>query len=299
MTHRSTGGQVLVAGSANVDYVVRASHIAAPGETVLGGDLAVYPGGKGANQAVASARAGGAATRLLAAMGDDASAELLKRSIADAGVELDLVQSERPTGAALITVSDASENAITVAPGANMTLAAEPAPDLAGVGWLVMQLEIPLATVLGLAEAARRRRRAGRERSRTGCHRRAGGYGPSPPVAPRGAGRHRHLGRARLLRADGGRGAVATGFQGGVRRYHGRRRYVCRRAGGGAEPRGELGASASLGFGRRRAGDDPSRRAIEQSRRRRSRAIARRRGCASPCRRTCPLLLPDRLGPLR
>lgn len=155
MTHRSTGGQVLVAGSANVDYVVRASHIAAPGETVLGGDLAVYPGGKGANQAVASARAGGAATRLLAAMGDDASAELLKRSIAEAGVELDLVRSERPTGAALITVSEASENAITVAPGANMTLAAEPAPDFAGVGWLVMQLEIPLATVLGLAEAAR------------------------------------------------------------------------------------------------------------------------------------------------
>ena len=55
-------GSVLVAGSANIDFVVRAPHIPAPGETVLGGDLTVVPGGKGANQAVACARAGGAAT---------------------------------------------------------------------------------------------------------------------------------------------------------------------------------------------------------------------------------------------
>ena len=58
---------VLVAGSANLDFVVRADHVPAPGETVLGRDFATFPGGKGANQAVASARAGGVSTRMLPA----------------------------------------------------------------------------------------------------------------------------------------------------------------------------------------------------------------------------------------
>ena len=155
MITRKTGGHLLVAGSANVDFVVRAPHIAAPGETVLGGDLVTYPGGKGANQAVACARAGGAATKLLAAIGEDALAAQLKRSIRGAGVELIKVPSDRPTGAALITVSDEGENAITVAPGANMTLRPEHLPDLADVSWLVMQLETPLATVSAMASAAR------------------------------------------------------------------------------------------------------------------------------------------------
>ncbi len=155
MIERRTGGHVLVAGSANVDFVVRAPHIAAPGETVLGGDLVTYPGGKGANQAVACARAGGAATKLLAAMGDDALAVQLEGSIRGAGVELIKVASDRPTGAALITVSDEGENAITVAPGANMTLRPEHLPDLADVSWLVMQLETPLATVSAMSKAAK------------------------------------------------------------------------------------------------------------------------------------------------
>lgn len=149
------GGRVLVAGSANVDHVVRAAHIPAPGETVLGGDLMVVPGGKGANQAVAAARAGGADTAMLVALGDDPSAGILKRSLAEAGVALHVVPSDRPTGAALITVSDAAENAITVAPGANMTLAPDDLPDLTGVAWLVLQLETPMATVAAFAQAAR------------------------------------------------------------------------------------------------------------------------------------------------
>lgn len=151
----SAGGQVLVAGSANVDYVVRAPHIPAPGETVLGGDLTIVPGGKGANQAIAAARAGGAATAMLAALGGDASSEILQRSLTDAGVVLHAVRSDAPTGAALITVSDTGENAITVAPGANNTLAPADLPDLAGVAWLVLQLETPIETVTAFAQAAR------------------------------------------------------------------------------------------------------------------------------------------------
>lgn len=155
MTGTTPGGRVLVAGSANVDFVVRAPHIPAPGETVLGGDLSVVPGGKGANQAVASARAGGAETAMLVALGDDPSAGVLEESLRAAGVDLHLVRATRPTGAALITVSDGAENAITVAQGANGELAPEHLPSLDGVSWLLLQLETPLATVIAYARAAR------------------------------------------------------------------------------------------------------------------------------------------------
>lgn len=147
--------RVLVAGSANVDFVVRAPRIPAPGETVLGGDLAILPGGKGANQAVAAARAGGASTAMLLALGDDPAAGLLERSLAETGIVLHVVRSERPTGAALITVSDCAENAITVASGANASLAPAHLPDLAGIDILVLQLETPLPTVVAYARAAR------------------------------------------------------------------------------------------------------------------------------------------------
>ena len=145
---------VLVAGSANADFVVRAGRIPAAGETVLGGDLTIFPGGKGANQAVAAARAGGAATAMLVALGDDDSARLVEASLADAGVALHVRRSPRSTGAALITVSDHAENAITVAPGANSDLGPDDLPDLAGVAWLAMQLETPIETVTAYARAA-------------------------------------------------------------------------------------------------------------------------------------------------
>ena len=77
---------ILVAGSANLDFVVRAHHVPAPGETVLGRELAIVPGGKGANQAVACARAGGVATRMVLALGEDAFAPLMEQSLRDAGV---------------------------------------------------------------------------------------------------------------------------------------------------------------------------------------------------------------------
>src|ERR1700733_8121307 len=116
MTSRKT---VLVAGSANLDFVVRAAHVPAPGETVLGRDFMTFPGGKGANQAIACARAGGAPTRMLLALGEDAFAVPIEDSLRTAGIDLEIVRVDEPTGTAFICVSDDAENAITVAPGAN------------------------------------------------------------------------------------------------------------------------------------------------------------------------------------
>ena len=146
---------VLVAGSANLDFVIRASHVPAPGETVLGRDFAMFPGGKGANQAIACARAGGAATRMLLALGADPFAMPIENSLRSSGVQLDIVRCpERPTGTAFICLSDDAENAITVAPGANSSLRAEHLPDLTGIGALLLQLETPIETVEAYARAA-------------------------------------------------------------------------------------------------------------------------------------------------
>lgn len=149
---------ILVAGSSNLDFVVRAHHIPAPGETVLGRDFNTFPGGKGANQAVACARAGGAPTTLLTAMGADAFATPLEASLKDASVVLNLVRvPKEPTGTAFICVSEDGENAITVAPGANLCLLGEHLPDLQDVSHLLMQLEMPLATVIAYAKVARQK----------------------------------------------------------------------------------------------------------------------------------------------
>lgn len=147
---------VLVAGSANLDFVVRAAHVPAPGETVLGREFQTFPGGKGANQAVACARAGGADTRMLLALGADDFAKPIEASLNDAGVQLHTVRdAQLPTGTAFICLSDDAENAITVAPGANMALLPEHLPALDGVQWLLLQLESPLDSVLAYARAAR------------------------------------------------------------------------------------------------------------------------------------------------
>ncbi|QTN28760.1 ribokinase [Rhodoferax sp. AJA081-3] len=147
---------ILVAGSSNLDFVVRAHHIPAPGETVLGRDFKTFPGGKGANQAVACARAGGAPTTLLTAMGADAFATPIENSLREAAVALNIVRiNDQPTGTAFICVSEDAENAITVAPGANLCLLEQHLPSLQDVSHLLMQLEIPLTTVIAYAKAAR------------------------------------------------------------------------------------------------------------------------------------------------
>lgn len=146
---------ILIAGSANLDFVVRAAHIPAPGETVLGQTFATHPGGKGANQAVACARAGGAATAMLLALGNDTHALPLLASLEGAGVRLYTVRCpDLATGCAFICVADNAENAITVAPGANLRLQSQHLPDLAGISHLLMQLEIPVATVTAYAQRA-------------------------------------------------------------------------------------------------------------------------------------------------
>lgn len=146
---------ILVAGSANLDFVVRAHHIPAPGETVLGRNFETFPGGKGANQAIACCRAGGATTHMLAAMGADAFSVPIETSLHQAHVQLHRVPSDQPTGTAFICVSDDAENAITVAPGANGSLQPQHLPDLKGFTYLLMQLEIPITTVTAFARTAR------------------------------------------------------------------------------------------------------------------------------------------------
>ena len=147
---------ILVAGSANLDFVVRVPHVPAPGETVLGRSLQTFPGGKGANQALACARAGAVPTRLLLALGTDANAVPIEASLTAAGVTLHIVRSAiEPTGTAFIGLSDNAENSIIVAAGANATLGAGDLPPLQGVTHLLLQLETPLATVAAFARLAR------------------------------------------------------------------------------------------------------------------------------------------------
>ncbi|MEU8541482.1 ribokinase [Streptomyces sp. NPDC048717] len=142
---------LLVVGSANADLVIGVERRPAAGETVLGSDLVVHPGGKGANQAVAAARLG-ARTALLARVGDDAHGRMLLDTQAKAGVDsTGVLVGGAPTGVALITVDPSGDNSIVVSPGANGRLTPE---DVRGAAGLLRasrvvstQLEIPLETV--------------------------------------------------------------------------------------------------------------------------------------------------------
>lgn len=150
---------VVVIGSANLDLVVPVPRHAGAGETILGGLLDRNAGGKGANQAVASARAGGATTTFVGAVGVDEGADLLAGSLTDAGVRTDLLRRlDVPTGIAMISVSPDGENAIVVAPGANseVHVDAEVAERIAACAVVLAQLEIPQETVLAAARARRR-----------------------------------------------------------------------------------------------------------------------------------------------
>ncbi|MCQ4044574.1 ribokinase [Streptantibioticus rubrisoli] len=156
------GYDLLVVGSANADLVVAVERRPAAGETVLGSDLATHPGGKGANQAVAAARLG-AATGLLARVGDDAHGRLLLDTQRACGVDTrGVLIGAAPTGVALITVDPSGDNSIVVSPGANARLTPD---DVRAAGELMaaakvvsLQLEIPLETV---AEAVTTAGRAG------------------------------------------------------------------------------------------------------------------------------------------
>ncbi|MEU9017880.1 ribokinase [Actinomadura sp. NPDC048394] len=149
---------VVVVGSVNADLVVGVDRRPAPGETVLGSDLATHPGGKGANQAVAAARLGGR-VGIVGRIGDDGHGALLRGALAGAGVDLaHLAVTPGPTGVALITVGPDGDNSIIVSPGANARLTPDDvaaARDMiAAASVVTFQLEVPMPAIEAAARAA-------------------------------------------------------------------------------------------------------------------------------------------------
>lgn len=143
---------IAVVGSSNMDLVVKSNRIPVTGETILGGDFIMVPGGKGANQAVAAAKLG-AKVFFIAKLGDDIFGLQSLNNFKKEGVNTKYVlqTQEAPSGVALIMVDDEGNNVIVVAPGANHKLlpddvkAAE--SDIASSGALVAQLEVPIETI--------------------------------------------------------------------------------------------------------------------------------------------------------
>ena len=150
-------GQIFVAGSINMDVVATADRHPRIGETVIGKQVLHFPGGKGANQAVAAAKLG-AATTLIGRVGTEAFGQELKAFLAAHGVDLRFVKDtpQTHTGTAIITVADA-DNTIVVVPGANALVTAQDvgAPVFAKGDIAVSQFEIPLTTVSTFFKRAR------------------------------------------------------------------------------------------------------------------------------------------------
>jgi ribokinase len=150
---------IAVVGSLNMDLVIRSPRIPRPGETIIGGEFHTVPGGKGANQAVAAVRLG-ARVSMVGRVGRDAFADALLESLGADGIDDTFVvrDEEAATGVALIVVDDNGENSIVVSSGANMRLspadveAAESV--IAAADLLIVQLEVPLESVIRSAELA-------------------------------------------------------------------------------------------------------------------------------------------------
>jgi ribokinase len=151
---------VLVVGSVNCDITVRTARFPAPGETVAGGPVLFGLGGKGANQAVASARTG-VRTGLLGTVGADEHGPELLRILTEAGVDTSLVTQAAGyrTGIALITVDNAGENQIVVASGANETTTAQrvraASSALGDASVIITQGEVPVEAIEALVESVR------------------------------------------------------------------------------------------------------------------------------------------------
>jgi ribokinase len=146
------GKPIVVVGSSNIDLVCISEHIPVVGETILGGDFIMAPGGKGANQAVAAAKLG-AKVFFVAKLGEDVFAGKSLDNFKAVGIDAKYVKqtNEAPSGVALIMVDEKGNNSIVVAPGANSKLTpgdVEMAKDdIAGAGAVVAQLEVPLETI--------------------------------------------------------------------------------------------------------------------------------------------------------
>ena len=150
---------ILVIGSSNTDMVVKTAHLPAPGETILGGEFLMTPGGKGANQAVAASRLGGSVTFICKTGNDifgNQSIDLFNKE----GIDTTCIfkDSDQPSGVALINVDDSGENCIAVASGANAHLTVEDlvlaAPCLEKSNIILVQLEIPIETVAYVTSVA-------------------------------------------------------------------------------------------------------------------------------------------------
>lgn len=150
---------ILVIGSSNTDMVIKAAHLPAPGETILGGTFLMNPGGKGANQAVAAARLGGAVT-FICKTGNDIFGKQSLQLFKEEGIDTAYIfeDQQQPSGVALITVDDNAENCIVVASGANAYLAARDIKMaihcIEKAAIILMQLEIPVETVAYAASVA-------------------------------------------------------------------------------------------------------------------------------------------------
>ncbi len=153
--------KLLVIGSSNTDMVVYTDHFPQKGETVLGGRFLMNPGGKGANQAVAAARTGGNVI-FVGKVGDDILGRQAVKNLENEGIDVSRIMTDPdvPSGVAQIIVDNNGENCIVVAPGANMTLNIEDLAEkeilIKDAGMILMQLEIPLPTVLYVSKIARK-----------------------------------------------------------------------------------------------------------------------------------------------
>lgn len=156
--------RIVVIGSSNTDMVIKADHFPIPGETILGGNFFMFPGGKGANQAVAASRLGGNVL-FIAKTGNDIFGKQALHQFRKEGIITDFIieDANQPSGVALITVDVKGENTIVVAQGANGTLSPEDIlkaeKELGEADIILMQLEVPLETVSLAARIASRHKK--------------------------------------------------------------------------------------------------------------------------------------------
>ena len=151
-------GKILVIGSSNTDMTIKSDRLPAPGETILGGKFLMGAGGKGANQAVAARRLGGDVT-FVCKVGRDIFGDNAVKGYEKEGIDTShILRSDAPSGVALILVDAKAENSIAVAPGANGDLTPADIRNLreviAGAPYLILQLEVPVETVLEAARIA-------------------------------------------------------------------------------------------------------------------------------------------------
>ena len=154
---------IVVVGSLNMDFVVRTAHLPVPGETVLGSDFQMIPGGKGGNQACAAGRAGAGtvAVKMVGRVGYDMFGDHLKASLAADGVDVSSVHGAQgqPTGIAMIWVDQQGRNSIVVASGANHAIQVSECHAMRavihGAHSVLFQLETPLAVVATALDVAR------------------------------------------------------------------------------------------------------------------------------------------------